>query len=330
MRGARTPSPLDFNNRIWTAPLAGVTDKAFRKILEEMEPGLIFTEMVSAKALVYANQKTLDLVDLEGERGQRAVQVFGHEPEILAQAARLLVERGVTWIDLNMGCPAPKIVKNGEGAALMLKPDQAYRAVDALLGAVDIPISVKLRKGFDEDHVNALDMGRRLDKMGISALTLHGRTRSQFYSGQADWSIIKALAQEVDTFLVGNGDLLAPTDGQRILEETGCDGLMLARGILGNPWLIDQTRAVMEDRPPTFPDIDQVVDLAKRHLALAVSYKGERIAVKEMRKHLAWYIKRSRGAARLREKLNQAQTEEEMRALLDDYARGIRRKDGQG
>lgn len=324
-----TMGQVTFDNRVFTAPLAGISDKAFRLILQKMNPGMTFTEMISAKALVYQNQKTFELMDTSQETGPIATQIFGSDPEYLAKGARIMVERGAGWIDFNMGCPAPKVVKNQEGSALMLTPDLAYQAVESLVKAVDIPVSVKLRKGFDAQSVNVVEMSRQIASLGVAAITVHARTRDQFYSGQADWEVIAEVVNTVDIPVIGNGDILSPWDGLRMREQTACEAVMIGRGLFGNPWLVAQNIAVMQGEEPTYPDMETQLTLAKEHLRLAVFYRGERIGVREMRKHLSWYLKHGRGAARMRARLNETETYAGMLAVIDDYASMQRSEYGQ-
>jgi len=310
---------LQIDNQVLAAPLAGISDKAFRLIAKEMGAGAVYTEMISDKALVYRNQKTFELMDIQDEEGPIAVQIFGRDPEFLTPAARIMVERGAQWIDFNMGCPAPKVVKNGEGAALMKEPDVAYRAVEALVNAVDVPVTVKLRKGFDVSSVNVLSMAKTIQGLGVAAIAVHGRTRDQFYSGQADWQVIAEVVSRVDVPVIGNGDIWEPTDASRMLAETGCQAVMIGRGSFGNPWLIRQNLAVLAQEKPVFPTMEEKIAMALKHLRLAVHYKGERVGVREMRKQLSWYIKNGTGAARLRDEINQAEDEKTLIALLNAF-----------
>ncbi len=300
-----------------SAPLAGVSDKPFRILVREMGCGLVCTEMVSAAALVYNNARTDRMIDLTGEEMPVSVQIFGSDPEILARAARWLADRGVPILDFNMGCPAPKIVRNGEGAALMRSPERAFRAFAAVVDAVRIPVTVKLRKGFSPDEINVVPMARRLEEIGAQAITVHGRTRDQFYSGNADWECIRETAEAVRVPVIGNGDVWKPEDALRMREQTGCAAVMIGRGSLGNPWLFRQTAAAMQGRAADPPGEAERIRMAIRHLHMMVDWKGERVGVREMRKHLAWYVRNRRGAAACREAINRAETVAEMERLLD-------------
>ena len=231
---------IRIENPVVSAPLAGISDKAYRILAREHGCGLIHTEMVSEMGLVYGNKKTAELTDLEGEMQPVSVQLFGSDPHALGKAGRILQERGVRLIDFNMGCPAPKIVRNGEGSALMANPELASRAFGTLVESVDIPVTVKIRKGFTPDQINAVDIARRMESLGASAVTVHGRTRDQFYSGTADWDIIRQVVQAVRVPVIGNGDVFSPEAAEDMIRQTGCTAVMVARGSFGNPWLFGQ------------------------------------------------------------------------------------------
>jgi nifR3 family TIM-barrel protein len=310
---------INIKNQVVCAPLAGVSDKAYRIIAKEMGCGAVYTEMISDKALVYNNKKTFDLMDTAGEADPIAVQIFGREPESLAKAAQIMVGRGAKWIDFNMGCPAPKIVKNGEGSALMKEPEVAYRAVDALVNAVSVPVSVKLRKGFHGDENIVGPIAAKISTLGVAAIALHGRTREQYYSGKADWDCIRDVVAQVTVPLIGNGDIMEAGDAKRMMEYTGCTAVMIGRGAFGNPWLIRQNLQVLAGEEPSYPSMEEKILMAKRHLIMACEYKGERIGVREMRKQLAWYLKNGRGAARYRDIINQMVKMDELIRLLDEF-----------
>ncbi|MBO8136980.1 MAG: tRNA dihydrouridine synthase DusB [Desulfotomaculum sp.] len=304
-------------NRVISAPMAGVTDRAFRALAREAGCGLVFTEMISDQALIYQNKKTLHMADFKGEPGPLAVQIFGSSPEFMSQAAEIIEKRGADIIDINMGCPAPKIVKNNEGCALMKDPDLAEKVVKAVVESVDVPVTVKMRKGWDENSVNALELAQRVVNAGASAVTVHGRTRDQFYSGEADWEIIRQVKETVQVPVIGNGDIWRPQDAKRMMEETGCDAVMIGRAAMGNPWIFKQTVHYLEtgELLPV-PTPEERIKTALRHLDLIVLDKGENIGVAEMRKHAAWYTKGMRGAARLRQRINQAKTQQELKEVL--------------
>lgn len=320
--------PVQLDNPVISAPMAGITDRAFRILAREAGCGLVCTEMVSDQALLYGNPKTTSLLDLTGEEGPVSMQIFGSEADYMAGAAEIAESRGGDILDINMGCPTPKIVKNGEGAALMKEPARAAAIVRAVVRRVKVPVTVKMRKGWDDNTVNAVELARMVVEAGASAVTVHGRTRSQFYAGKADWGIIAEVKKAVDVPVIGNGDIWEPQDALNMMEKTGCDGVMIGRAALGNPWIFRRSIHFLKTGGLLpGPTSGERVDMALRHLDLMESFKGERVAVWEMRKHAAWYMKGLRGAARLREKVNRAQTIAEMReaisqALTDIYLPG--------
>lgn len=304
-------------NRVVAAPMAGVTDKAFRILAKEQGCGLVFTEMISAKGLIYDNQRTKELLDIEGEERPLAVQLFGAEPDIVAEGALIAEEAGASMIDINMGCPAPKIVRNGEGSALMQNPSLAREIVAGVVKRVKIPVTVKIRSGWCKDSINGVDFAQMMADAGAAAITVHGRTREQFYSGRADWEIIRQVVERVPVPVIGNGDIWTPEDGARMLEETGCHGIMIGRSSLGNPWIFSRTVAYIEEGISIpEPSPKEKIAMALRHLDLVVSFKGEAVGVREMRKHLAWYIKGMRGAARMREEIFTAKTVAEVKDIV--------------
>jgi len=312
---------LRLANPVVAAPMAGVTDRAFRIIARRFGCGLAYTEMVSDQALLYGNRKTLAILNREGESGVLSVQIFGSNPDFLARAAQIAEEMGADIIDINMGCPTPKIVKNGEGAALMRDPALAARIVREVVGRVNVPVTVKMRKGWDEHSANAVELALFVQEAGAAAVAVHGRLRTQFYSGKADWGIIRAVKEAVRIPVIGNGDVWSPQDAQAMLRETGCDGVMIGRAALGNPWIFRQTvhyLATGELLPP--PSLPERVAVALAHFDLLVETKGEKTAVLAMRKHAAWYLKGVPGAAKLRERVNRAQSAEELRGILKAIA----------
>lgn len=306
---------------ILLAPMAGVTDLTFRALCRELGCDFTYTEMVSAKGLYYGGAATAALLETAPVERPCGAQLFGREPALLAEIARRLsAERQgeLALIDINMGCPAPKIVRNGEGCALMLEPALAGRIIEAVARASSLPVTVKFRKGFDDGHVNALEFARVAQESGAALLTLHGRTRSQMYSGKADWDIIGEVKAAVDIPVIGNGDVFTGADAAAMRAHTGCDGVMVARGAQGNPFIFREIKAALAGAPYTPPTDAERLDMAILHLRRAVARQGPRAAV-EMRKHVAWYIKGMRGGALLRAQVNAAATAAQMEALLGAF-----------
>ncbi|NLZ39036.1 MAG: tRNA dihydrouridine synthase DusB [Firmicutes bacterium] len=306
---------VTLKNKVILAPMAGVTDSIFRQLALEMGCALVYTEMISAKGLVYGAEQTLKM--LEFQERPVAVQLFGNDPAAFAAAAEICARYMPDFIDVNMGCPVKKVVTKGEGSALMRNPRHAYAIVQALKKAVEIPITVKMRTGWDENSINVVEVAVAVQEAGASAIAVHGRTRAQGYSGTADWFRIKEVKDAVKIPVIGNGDIWRPEDARRMLQETGCDAVMLGRGVLGNPWLIRRTvhyLATGELLPE--PGLNEKINMALRHLELAAQAKGEFIAVREMRKHIAWYLKGVKGAAAIRNKVMKAITKKEVKKIL--------------
>lgn len=304
-------------NPVISAPMAGITDKSFRILAREAGCSLVCTEMVSDQALLYGNSKTCSLLDVSGEDSPVSMQVFGSDTGYMAAAAEIVESRGAWLIDVNMGCPTPKIVKNSEGAALMKDPEKAAGIIRTITERVKVPVTVKMRKGWDDSSVNAVELACLLEEAGAAAVTVHGRTRSQFYTGKADWGIIASVKRAVSIPVIGNGDIWTPPDALLMLEQTGCDGIMIGRASLGNPWIFKQTVHYLETRELLpGPTPGERAAMALRHFGLLLANKGENVAVREMRKHAAWYMKSLRGAARLREQVNRAKSKEEIKSVL--------------
>ena len=313
---------IELRTPLALAPMAGVTDLPFRLICARYGCGLTVSEMVSAKGLLYKNVKTTEMLRIdEGER-PTAIQLFGSVPQELAVAAKQVEASGADIIDFNMGCPVPKIVNNGEGSALMRRPELAYEVLAAMVDAVKIPVTVKFRAGWDENSINAVEIAQLMEKAGVAAVAVHGRTRKQFYEGKANWDIIREVKQAVNIPVFGNGDIHTVEDGLRMLKETGCDGLMIGRGADGNPWLFQRLAAVLEGKPlPKEPSLEQRLEQVREHLHMLVDFKGEVIAVKEMRRHVCTYLKGMPKAAEYRSRFHQMDTEAQFLSLLDEYHR---------
>lgn len=310
---------IELKNPVTLAPMSGITDKSFRIIAKEHGCGLIYTEMISAKALTYRNVKTRSLLNLEGEEQPLAVQLFGCDPAVMAEGARIAVSAGAQIIDVNMGCPVPKVVKNGEGSALLEKPDLAGAVIKAMVGAVAVPVTVKIRAGWNSDNIIAVEFARRMEDAGVAAVAVHGRTRDQYYSGKADWDVIKKVKEALSVPVIGNGDIWAPRDAARMLEMTGCDAVMLGRGALGNPWLISNTLCFLEGGEVSWPSPAVKIQGALAHLDLTIALKGEPVGVREMRKHLAWYLKGLPGSAKVKGVIFAVKTRREIVGALEDY-----------
>ena len=300
------------------APLAGITDGPFRRLCSQAGAALVYSEMVSAKGLWYGDKNTGKLLKILPGEGPAAYQLFGHEPEIMAFAARKLDSRMNVIFDINMGCPVPKIVKNGEGSALMKNPDLVYDLVAAAVKNTSKPVTVKIRAGWDEESVNAVEVARAVSAAGASAVAVHGRTREQYYSGKADWSVIAAVKRAVNIPVIGNGDVTDAASGIRMMEETGCDFVMVGRGALGNPWIFSELTAAWRGEPlPPPPTKEEKKAMMIRHFNDILELKGEYVAVREMRKHVGWYLKGVHGAAAFRGKINGINSADELRRAID-------------
>lgn len=305
-------------NNVILAPMAGVTDLPFRVLCREQGAGCVVTEMVSAKAVLYNNKNTRELLQIDPAERPAAVQLFGSEPDIMAEIAARLEEGPYDYIDVNMGCPVPKIVNNGEGSALMKNPERAKEVLTAMVRAVKKPVTVKFRKGFNDLSVNAVEFAKMAESCGVAAVAVHGRTREQYYSGKADWDIIRQVKEAVRIPVIGNGDIFTPEDAGRMLKETGCDGIMVARGAKGNPWLFGRINHYLDTGEVLpGPSMAEIKAMILRHGRMLVQFKGEGGAMREMRGHMAWYTKGMPHSATLRNEINQVETLERFVELLD-------------
>lgn len=308
---------VEIPNRFVLAPMAGVTDLAFRRLCKEQGAGLLCMEMISAKAISYKNKNTRALMEIDPVEHPISMQLFGSEPELMAEVAKEIEEEPFDILDINMGCPVPKVVRNGEGSALMKNPKLVYEIVSAMVKAIDKPVTVKIRKGFDDSCINAVEIAKIVEEAGAAAVAVHGRTREQYYSGQADWDIIRQVKEAVSIPVIGNGDVTSPQKAEELVKQTGCDGIMIARGAQGNPWIFSEMITYEETGTlPERPGKEEVRDMMLRHARLQLKYKGEFIGIREMRKHVAWYTKGLKGSAKLREEINRVESYQELEELL--------------
>lgn len=314
---------FEVKNEVFLAPMAGVTDLPFRLICKELGCGLLYTEMINAKALCYDDQNTKKMLNILDEEHPVAVQIFGSEPEYMGRAAKILNDYPNEILDINMGCPAPKVIKNGDGSALMKNPKLAADVLTNVVKNSNKPVTLKIRKGWDDDSVNAVEIAKIAEDCGIDAIAVHGRTREQFYSGKADWDIIGQVKNVVSIPVIGNGDIVSVEDVVKIREMTNCDAVMIGRGAQGNPWIfkrIDHYLKTGEILPG--PTKEDKINIAIKHMGLAVKEHGEYVAVREMRKHIGWYLKGMKNSARFRDMINKMESAQEvvdtLKMLLND------------
>ncbi|WP_040213806.1 tRNA dihydrouridine synthase DusB [Clostridium polynesiense] len=312
---------LQFENNVFLAPMAGVTDIAFRRICRELGCGLLYTEMVSAKALYYGSENTEALLRISEEEKPVAVQIFGREPEIMAEVVEKYFNKreDIYLIDINMGCPAPKIIKNGEGSALMLEETLASEIVYKIKKVSNKPVTVKFRKGYSKDSINAVEFAKAMEAAGADAIAVHGRTREQMYEGRADWDIIAQVKKAVEIPVIGNGDVFLPEDALRMTEVTHCDGIMIARGSQGNPWIFKQIQDLLNGRIAVEPSPCERIEMCIRHYELSLYYNGEDKAVREMRKHISWYIKGLKQCTEVKNAVNAEKTSKGAIEILRSY-----------
>lgn len=311
---------FEVENEVFLAPMAGVTDLPFRLICKELGCGILYTEMINAKALCYDDKNTKKMLNILDEEHPVAVQIFGSEPEFMGKVAQILNDYPNEILDINMGCPAPKVVKNGDGSALMRNPKLAGQVLDQVVKNSKKPVTLKIRKGWDDNSVNALEIAKIAEDCGICAITIHGRTREQYYSGQADWDIIGEVKSQLSIPVIGNGDVTSVEDAIRIKDHTGCDAIMIGRGAQGNPWIfkrIDHYMKTGQLLDP--PSKDEKIDIAIKHMDLAIKEHGEYVAVREMRKHIGWYLKGMKHSARFRDQINHMVTAKEVIDTLNQY-----------
>lgn len=310
---------VEIANNIALGPMAGVTDLPFRKLCKEMGCGLMYTEMVSAKAILYNNKNTDELLRVDENERPIAVQLFGSDPGIMAEMAARIEEGPYDFIDINMGCPVPKIVGNGEGSALMKNPKLAGDIVAAMVKKCKKPITVKIRKGFDDENINAPEFAKVLEANGASAVAVHGRTREQYYTGNADWDIISKVKAAVNIPVIGNGDITTPVDAKKMIEQTGCDGVMIGRAARGNPWIFKEvSHYLATGELIERPTLDEVRKMILRHARMLVEYKGNFIGIREMRKHVSWYISGYPHSAAIRNQVNMVESIEELEELINE------------
>lgn len=305
---------VELENNVLLAPMAGVTDKAFRKIIQSKGAGLTYTEMVSSKALYYGDKKTEKLMNVDGEKRPIAIQIFGNEPDVMGEISKN-VGKKCDIIDINMGCPAPKVVKNGDGSRLLLDPNLIFEIVKSVVKNSCVPVSVKMRSGWDEKHIYAVEIAKKIEEAGASAITIHGRTREQYYSGTVNLEIIKKVKDAVSIPVIGNGDISSKEKAKKMIQDTGVDGIMIGRATLGNPWIF---REILDENYIE-PTKEEMLETMLLQLKYSVEENGEKNAILEMRKHFSWYVKNLPNSAKIREKINRTESRAELENLILEY-----------
>ncbi|MCI6409375.1 MAG: tRNA dihydrouridine synthase DusB [Lachnospiraceae bacterium] len=307
---------VELNNPFILAPMAGVCDLPFRLLCKEKGAAMVCTEMVSAKAIYYNNKNTKELLTIDKNEGPVSLQLFGSEPKLMAEMAKRIEEIPFDILDFNMGCPVPKVVNNGEGSALMKNPVLAGHIIEAMANAISKPVTVKIRAGFDAEHINAVEIAKIAENSGAAAITVHARTREQYYSGKADREIIRLVKEAVNIPVIGNGDIDCYESAKHMLEYTGCDGVAIGRGAEGNPWIFEELNAKYAGLDYNKPSLEEVKEMIMRHARMLIDYKGEYIGIREMRKHAAWYTAGFKGASKLRGRLNEASSIESLEEII--------------
>ena len=308
---------VELSNPLILAPLAGITDLPFRLLCKEQGAGLVCMEMISAKAIAFHNRNTEKLMQIAQEEGPVSLQLFGSDPEIISGIAKEIEDRPFDILDINMGCPVPKIVRNKEGSALMKEPKLVEQIVSKTVKAVKKPVTIKIRKGFDDEHINAVEIAKIAEASGAAAVAVHGRTREQYYSGKADWEIIRKVKDAVRIPVIGNGDVDSPAKAKALIEETGCDGIMIGRAARGNPWIFHQIRTYLETGETIAPpSVRELKEMMLRHARMQMDYKGDYTGIREMRKHISWYTAGYPHSARLRAQINSVESFEELEQLI--------------
>ncbi|RDY22986.1 tRNA dihydrouridine synthase DusB [Romboutsia maritimum] len=311
---------VELKNKVFLSPMAGVTDLPFRLICKEQNCGLLYTEMINAKALCYDDENTKKMLKIEEKEHPVAVQIFGSDPDFMGRAAEIMNDYSNEILDINMGCPAPKVIKNGDGSALMKNPKLVEQVLTSVVKNSKKPVTVKIRKGWDDENINAIEIAKIAEYCGISALAIHGRTREQYYSGKADWDIISQIKNNISIPVIGNGDVFEVEDAINMLDKTHCDAIMIGRGAQGNPWIFKRINHYMQTGE-ILPEatVEEKMNTAIKHLKLAVKEHGEYVAVREMRKHIAWYLKGLRHSAKVRDEINKIESCEEVIDKLNSY-----------